>query len=109
MDVVQDRLKLLRDEKDMKQKDVADALFLSRNTIAAYESGRSVPSVEVIMKYADYFNTTTDYILGRTDERHMVVTKAKDITITHEPATHITEAAIELLKKTLEALEEDRN
>lgn len=64
------RLKELRKEKSISQRDLANALKLSPSTIAMYEVGQREPDNEILNRIADYFNVTTDYLLGRTDEKN---------------------------------------
>ncbi len=63
------RLKELRKEYKMTQEGLANKLGLVRTAIANYETGRTNPDVETLNLIADIFNTTTDYLLGRTDIR----------------------------------------
>jgi transcriptional regulator with XRE-family HTH domain len=64
-----DRLKKLRKEKNLYQKELAEHLGVSRPTITQYESGTRKPDNETLGKIADYFNVSIDYLLGRTNER----------------------------------------
>lgn len=59
-----ERLKLLRQENNLLQKDVASALGIGRTTYVKYESGVSEPSIEMILKIADIFHVSTDFLLG---------------------------------------------
>lgn len=61
------RLTAIRKMKKLKQKDVADTLHLERSTYSGYESGKSKPSIKKLIELADFFNVSTDYLLGRTD------------------------------------------
>lgn len=61
------RIKELRVECEMSQKVLADKVGVAQNTIAQYEKGTAKPSLEVLVKLAATFNSTTDYILGITD------------------------------------------
>lgn len=61
------RIRNLREDNDKTQKEVAEYLFCDQSLYSKYERGiRSVP-VEIIIKLADLYDTSTDYILGRTD------------------------------------------
>ncbi len=61
------RLRDLREDKDLVQKQVADILGIDQRVYSNYETGkREIPTRLVIM-LADYYGTTTDYILGRTN------------------------------------------
>ena len=62
------RLYDLRIDNDLTQKQVADYLLCNRQVYARYERGlREIP-VSMIIKLADLYKTSVDYILGRTDE-----------------------------------------
>lgn len=58
-----ERLKQLRKEKKVSQKTLADALFISQQAIAKWESDKSSPNPETVRKIAEYFNVSTDYLL----------------------------------------------
>jgi len=59
------RLKSLRNSKKLSQKDFAQALKVSQQTVASWESGRTEPSNTALKDIADYFNVSADYLLGR--------------------------------------------
>lgn len=63
-----ERLKMLRKEKGLYQKDVASFLGVDRTTYVKYETGASEPDTETLSKLADYFNVSLDYIIGRNDD-----------------------------------------
>lgn len=64
-----ERLKQLRNEYKITQKQLAKTLGVGRPTIAGYETKGIQPSYETLNKIADYFKVSTDYLLGRTDEK----------------------------------------
>ncbi|MEZ0482609.1 helix-turn-helix domain-containing protein [Planococcus sp. SSTMD024] len=68
------RLKELRNRKKRTQQDVAKYLGLTRPAYTAYESGNRNPDYETLVKIADYFDVTTDYLLGR-DVAHKEVSQ----------------------------------
>lgn len=55
----------LRQDRGMTQKDLAQILFVSVGTISNYEKGKHLPDVEKLVALAEFFNVTTDYLLGR--------------------------------------------
>ena len=55
----------LRQSRGMTQKELAKVLYVSDGTISNYENGVHYPDVEKLMDIADFFNVTTDYLLGR--------------------------------------------
>lgn len=64
-----DRLKQLRAEKGLAQKDMASFLKIDRTTYVKYESGSSEPNFSTLSKLAEFFDVSVDYLLGRTDVR----------------------------------------
>lgn len=63
------RIKELRIQRNIQQKDLASALEIAANTLSQYETGKREPDQETLMKLADYFNVTTDYLLGRSESQ----------------------------------------
>lgn len=59
-----ENLKLLRANAGLNQRDMAQKLNIAKATYAHYESGRSEPSIDTLIKLADYFNCSIDYLLG---------------------------------------------
>lgn len=59
----------LRAEKGITQKEVESELGISKGLVSHYETGRNALSLDVLYKYANYFDVSTDYILGRTNEK----------------------------------------
>ncbi|WP_158738660.1 helix-turn-helix domain-containing protein [Alteribacillus sp. YIM 98480] len=62
-----ERARNLRDKKGKTQEDVANAVGLSRARYSHYENGRVEPDIETIRKLADYYECTTDYLMGLSD------------------------------------------
>ena len=62
-----ERLKQLREVKNLTQLRLAMELNVSQETISGYEIGKAVPPAEMLVKLADTLDTSVDYILGRTD------------------------------------------
>ena len=63
------RLKEIREDKDLKQDDVAKALGIKQQQYSEYERGTVLISIEKLDKLADFYDTSVDYLIGRTDER----------------------------------------
>lgn len=63
------RIRELREEKGMQQKELAIDLCVSQPTVSDWESGRKVPSARSTQKLADYFNVSIDYLLGRDEKK----------------------------------------
>lgn len=80
--MIKARLKELRNEKGLNQRELAAALNLSPSTIGMYETGQRVPDAETLNRIADFFNTSVDYLIGRTDNRKRIADAVND------PAAH---------------------
>ena len=61
------RLRDLREDHDMTQKQIAQMLGMSQTGYSKYETGENDVPVAVLVKLADLYHTSTDYLLGRTD------------------------------------------
>lgn len=61
-------LRSIREDKDIKQKDIAQVLNVSQNTYSQYETGVISLTAEVLIKLADYYGVSIDYLLDRTDD-----------------------------------------
>lgn len=68
--LLKDRLKELRNEKELLQKDIAKYLNISTSAYGYYEQGKRVPDSETIKLLANYFNVSTDYLLGISNIRN---------------------------------------
>ena len=62
------RIRDLREDSDKTQKEIADVLGTSQTMYARYERGANELPIRHLIKFADYYNVSTDFILGRTDE-----------------------------------------
>ena len=60
-------LRGIREDNDIKQKDIAKYLNVSQNTYSQYETGIIALTAEVLIKLADYYNVSIDYLLDRTN------------------------------------------
>lgn len=64
------RIKILREELNMTQQELADKLDGAKSTVAMYEKGDRKPSMEVLLKLSEIFDCSIDYILGKSDIRN---------------------------------------
>ena len=72
------KLKSLRLEKNLTQKQVADRIGLAISAVSSYESGSRYPSYDVLVKLARMFHVSTDYLLGITNKRNLDATGLSD-------------------------------
>lgn len=91
-----DRLIKLRKELHLTQEELAQKIGYTRTAISAWEIGRNEPSNADTIKLSEYFNVSTDYLLGKTDVRNPG-TKIDNV---------LNEAMIGMSKEDYEALSE---
>ncbi|EHL17423.1 hypothetical protein HMPREF9630_00590 [Peptoanaerobacter stomatis] len=72
------RLKTLRENHNLSQKEFANILNIANSTLSQYESDKRVPSDEVKLQIAKYFNVTTDYLLGNETKNKEQNSQDKD-------------------------------
>ena len=65
---MQMRIRDLREDRDLTQKEVAEYLHVRQNTYSQYENGQRQLPIDALIALAKYYNTSTDYILGLTDQ-----------------------------------------
>lgn len=63
------RMKDLREDKDLKQENVANLLKITRQQYGLYETGKRTIPIDLIIILADFYETSVDYIIGRTNEK----------------------------------------
>lgn len=68
MDNFVKKLKDLRLEKNLNQKELAQKIGYTNSTICDWEKGRSEPSLEALNKLADFFDVSVDYLMGREED-----------------------------------------
>lgn len=59
-------LRGIREDRDIRQKDIAAYLNVSQNTYSQYETGVISLTAEILIKLSDYYNVSIDYLLDRT-------------------------------------------
>lgn len=65
----QHRLRDLREDRDLKQRDLAELLQVHQSTYSDYELGELNIPVTALHKLADHYGVSVDYLLGRTNEK----------------------------------------
>ncbi len=64
MEMSKNRIRELREDRDLRQIDVANATGIDQKTLSNYETGKTNPDSYSIVKLAKFFEVTTDYLLG---------------------------------------------
>lgn len=62
------RIRDLREDRDLRQIDVSEAIGIDQRTLSNYETGKTNPDSFAIIKLADFFGVSADYLIGRTNE-----------------------------------------
>lgn len=63
------RLRDLREDNDITQRQIASVLNIRQNTYSQYENEKRQMPIELLWKLADYYNTSIDYLVGRTNTK----------------------------------------
>lgn len=99
-----ERLKKLRKEGNLTQKDIATFLNISQPAYQQFESGKKKMNLETMEKLADFFNVSTDYLLGKTDipdpDLEVDIDNAIDNSVAYD-GTPITDNDREIIKNFL--------
>lgn len=73
------RIRDLREDNDLTQKQIAEYLSIKQNTYSQYENGiRQIP-IDLLIKLSQYYNVSVDYILELTDVKNLYPRKSKKI------------------------------
>ena len=62
------RIRALREDNNLTQEEVAKYLHIKQNTYSQYENGQRQVPLDILIKLANYYNVTLDYLVGRTNK-----------------------------------------
>ncbi len=62
-----ENLRIIRDKRNINQLKLAMDIGITQESVSKYETGKAFPSKDILIKLADYLNSSVDYLLGRTD------------------------------------------
>lgn len=65
---MQNRIRDLREDMDLRQSDLAERTGIDQRTISNYETGKTAPDAYALIRLADFFDVSVDYLLGRTQQ-----------------------------------------
>ncbi len=94
-----DRLRKLREGKNLNQTELGKIFNLSKQAISSYETGGSTPSQDTLQKMADFFNTTADWLLGRDESRTQTKNYLEILDALEDSNTDITAGGQPLTKE----------
>ncbi|MGU8398308.1 helix-turn-helix domain-containing protein [Clostridium perfringens] len=102
--MLNNRLKSLRNEKGVLQKDVAEYLKISTSAYGFYEQGKRIPDVETLNKLSDYYNVSIDYLLGKSNikESAEYIVNDNNLTLALHNSNGIDDELPEEAKKEIE-------
>lgn len=95
--MIGNRIKALRLEWELLQKELAEELCLSQQTISLYESGKREPDYETLNRIAGFFNVSVDYLLGRTNVRNPYMANNTKSPEEKYPEIHDVEDAMKVI------------
>ena len=64
-------LRAVREDRDIKQREIAQILNVSQNTYSQYETGAIALTAEILIKLSKYYGVSIDYLLDQTDNPHI--------------------------------------
>ncbi|MBO5090930.1 MAG: helix-turn-helix transcriptional regulator [Clostridia bacterium] len=81
--MLNENIKRLRLARGLNQVEFAKAMGVSKQCISNWENDNVMPSIEMLVKIADFFNVSTDYVLGRNEKTYIDVSGLTDEQISH--------------------------
>lgn len=104
------RVRDIREDSDMTQAQVADILFVNRRTYSCYETGSRMIPPYILSRLADLFNTSVDYLMGRTDEKKPYPkSKNPNVSPSTIDVTGLTDEQIQHIKNFVDDLKSSQN
>lgn len=83
------RIRDLREDRDMRQSDLSEATGIDQRTISNYETEKTFPDSASLIRLADFFGVSIDYLVGRID--HDFYTEQKRIAFIEQIESNLTE------------------
>ncbi len=81
--MLNERIKLLRTKKSISQTTLAKTLGVSKQSISNWENDNIMPSIDMLIRIADYFDVSTDFLLGRSEKHYLITEGLTEIQIAH--------------------------
>ena len=95
------RIRFLRQSRELNQVQLAEKLGVTKQSVSNWENDNIVPSVDMLEKIADFFNVSTDYLLGR-DHKEWESGTVLDV-------TGLTQRQIEHIRQLVDDLRENKS
>lgn len=81
--MLNERIRKLRLERNLSQVDLAKKLNVTKQSVSNWENDNIQPSIEMLVKLAEAFSVSTDYLLGLEDRRYLEITGLTDEEVSH--------------------------
>lgn len=81
--MLNERIRKLRLERNLSQVDLAKKLNVTKQSVSNWENDNIQPSIEMLIKLAEAFSVSTDYLLGLDDRRYLEITGLSDEEVSH--------------------------
>ncbi len=91
------RIKELREARDIQQKELAISIGVSQPTVSDWESGRKTPSAKSTMKLSSFFDVSVEYLMGNEEKRRIIPDSDIKFAVFGDP--DVTDAQFEEIKK----------
>lgn len=103
------RLKELREEKGLKQSELAKILNISSSSVGMYETDRREPDDDLKLEIANYFNVSVDYLMGKTNKRNSAISHDNEFIAFYEGYKDLEDEDKEVIQATINALKKKKN
>lgn len=78
-----DNIRRLRQDRGLRQEELGRRVGASKQSVSNWENGNIAPSIDLLLRLADFFGVSTDYLLGREDQRTLDAAGLTDTQATH--------------------------
>lgn len=78
-----ENIRRLRQERGLRQEELGRRVGASKQSVSNWENGNIAPSIDLLLRLADFFGVSTDYLLGREDQRRLDAAGLTDAQATH--------------------------
>ena len=102
------RLNELREEKQLKQSDLAKMLNISSSSVGMYERNQIEPDDELKLKIANFFDVSVDYLMGKTNKRNASISHEKEFIDFYEDYKELEDDDKDILKAIFEAIKKKK-
>ena len=81
--MLNERIKELRTERNITQVTLAKELSVSKQSVSNWENDNIQPSIDMLIKIAEFFSVSTDYLLGLDNKKYIEITGLSEVKVAH--------------------------